>query len=285
MTDRTFGIEMEMVGVSQSQVVSALTAAGIRCNLSHYGSATATYWKAQTDGSVRPTHANQGSNSCELVSPILRGEEGIAEIKKVCAALATIGAKVNRTCGLHVHFGIRDLTHDQIKRVCKMWVRDESVIDTVMPESRRGNNNRYCRSNVYDSVDAMFEKISNARSFDQLQSALCPPTDYSPHSGRYHKVNLLAFAEHGTIEFRQHSGTVEANKICFWVEFLDSLIAEAVSQRNVRNRSAHRFAALTPVRRVAVVMMDVGVTSDCLKYFKGRCENFATLNARTPAAA
>lgn len=41
---------------------------------------------------------------------------------------------------------------------------------------------------------------------------------------RYFKVNLMSFQRHGTIEFRQHSGTVNATKIANWVRFLGQFI-------------------------------------------------------------
>jgi len=293
MTERTFGVEMEMVGVTKEQVAAALTAAGIPCQTSYYGSPNSSFWKAQPDGSVQVTHANQGQGSCELVSPILRGEAGLATIRRVCAVLATINAKVNKKCGLHVHMGARDLSHDEIKKICKIWVRDENIIDMVMPVSRRANNNRYCRSNLtkdtsaYNepgtamyTVDDMFNRISSARTFQQLQYAVCP-------IGRYHKLNLCAFAEHGTIEFRQHSGTVEADKICYWIEFLDSMIAEARTRRTIGRRSTETgLARMAPPRRVILHMSDMGVTSECAKFFRARAEllNPTTTNPVNAAA-
>lgn len=289
MTDRSYGVEIEAVGPSQGEVVSALRAAGVACNLDSYGSRTASHWKVQTDGSVQITHLNQGSGTFEVVSPILRGEEGVAEVKKVCAALATVNAKVNKTCGLHVHFGIRDLTHEQIKKVCKRWVRDEKYIDLVMPASRRGNNNEYCRSNAPSpddvpnrwssrrrptTVEEMFEAISRTRTFSQLQDLLCPSVS---RGARFHKMNLLAFVEHGTIEFRQHSGTVDGDKISYWVEFLDSLIAEALALRTVRNWTRAQ-EILPPEKQVHRLVREAHTTVECLRYYEGRAREFAALN-------
>jgi hypothetical protein len=41
---------------------------------------------------------------------------------------------------------------------------------------------------------------------------------------RHFKVNMLAYNRHKTLEFRQHSGTVEYTKIANWINFLAKLI-------------------------------------------------------------
>jgi hypothetical protein len=41
---------------------------------------------------------------------------------------------------------------------------------------------------------------------------------------RYRKVNAEAYLRHKTIEFRQHAGTVEYDKIAKWIGFLAALI-------------------------------------------------------------
>ena len=41
---------------------------------------------------------------------------------------------------------------------------------------------------------------------------------------RYYKVNAVAYDRHKTIEFRQHSGTIEYEKISNWVMFLARLV-------------------------------------------------------------
>lgn len=45
--------------------------------------------------------------------------------------------------------------------------------------------------------------------------------------GRYFKINLQAYLRHGTIEFRQHSGSANATKVCNWVRFLQAFIDES----------------------------------------------------------
>lgn len=55
------------------------------------------HWKLVTDSSL------QGNNTFELVSPILVGENGLKELETVCWVLDICNAKVNDSCGFHVH--------------------------------------------------------------------------------------------------------------------------------------------------------------------------------------
>jgi hypothetical protein len=59
-------------------------------------------WKAMRDGSIA---APAGREGCEFVSPVLKGEAGIAQVIEVVARLNAMGAKVNASTGFHVHVG------------------------------------------------------------------------------------------------------------------------------------------------------------------------------------
>lgn len=60
-------------------------------------------WNAQEDGSLGTHH---GYVSCEIVSPVLRGADGLRDLKRACEWLNAAGAMVDRRCGLHVHVGV-----------------------------------------------------------------------------------------------------------------------------------------------------------------------------------
>lgn len=185
-----------------------ITAAGIECFDAGYSHQTHSQWKVVRDGSL----TNGGG--LEVVSPVLRGADGFDQVRKVCAALATVGARVDRTCGLHVHVGVRDFVSlDFMKRLAVDYAHFESVIDMVMPASRRGSSNTYCRP-----MAPFIAQINAARSMDALQATL---------TTRYTKLNLTSFWRHGTVEFRQHSGTVEAEKMINWTKLCLRMVEAA----------------------------------------------------------
>lgn len=212
---KTFGVEIECLvpGHSRRMVADALTAAGVAAYDAGYTHQVSGQWKIVSDGSVT------GDGAMEVVSPVLSGEAGFTAVTRVCAVLGRLGARVNSSCGLHVHVGARDLSINAMRRLVFIYGESELVIDSLLPVSRRANNNHYCRSirNVNLSTVAM------ARDAAAIAIA---------HGGRYCKLNFVAFSRHSTVEFRQHSGTVDAVKINNWVKFCMRMVATAQREQD-----------------------------------------------------
>jgi len=205
LTDRTFGVELEFVGVRPQEVANVINATGIDCYFEGYHHNTTPYWKLVTDASLDGVGG-------EIVSPILKGEDGAKQLEQVIAALDTLdNIRVNVQCGLHVHLDVNDLTVKQIQSVYERYADYESQIDMIMPRSRRGQNSRWCRS-----VTDVKGRIKNVRSKTKAGLAHA--------AGRYYKVNLQSLTRYGTMEFRQHSGTINFDKIINWVSFLMAFV-------------------------------------------------------------
>ena len=144
------------------------------------------------DGSLNGSDSTRTRNMEGVELRIPCSVTDYSRLYHACHLLATHGARVNRTCGLHVHLDVRDLSPLKRYRDVKAeGSRLHAVISTVgrylVPPSRL--NNRYC--------------------------ALTPPST----SDRYRAVNAEATGKHGTIEIRLHSGTAEADKARLWAEF------------------------------------------------------------------
>lgn len=200
LSDRTYGIEIECYHSSNSdikqEVCSALSRVGISCQFLGYTHTVTTGWKIVTDSSIR------GGYGLEVVSPILSGEEGLEQIKKVTKVLSELGCKVNRSTGLHVHHGARDLSQTEIKNVFKLYRENESLFDSLVAPSRRDSRNQYCQS---------------LRNHTDLPST------------RYTKVNYQSFVKYGTIEVRHHQGSLNADKIIHWIRLTQRVIERAGS--------------------------------------------------------
>ncbi|QHL87431.1 amidoligase enzyme [Nibribacter ruber] len=211
--NRTFGVEIEAYGVSMTRLKAELAAAGISIEIEGYNHTTRNHWKLVTDASV------SGQEAFELVSPVLQGEAGIEELKKVCQVLKRCNAKVNKSCGMHIHFGAADFGLAQWKNLFKNYLNYEGLIDSFMPVSRRGSNNMYCKSllNRFSSKAAAYTAIEGCTTLEKIAEKV-------NGQSRYSKLNVESFFRHGTVEFRQHSGTIEFEKVENWVRFLNNLI-------------------------------------------------------------
>jgi len=238
VTDRQFGVEIEFVGIQPDVAIRAIQASGSLCsgqfNYTHTDSAS--HWKIVPDGSV--CHPN---GSGELVSPILSGLAGLQEVARAVGALEEAGAKVNRSCGLHVHVNARDFSVAERIAVLRRYAQFETDIDQMMPASRRGNANTYCQG------------VSSYVSYTNIH-----------HFARHLKVNLTAFDRHGTVEFRQHAGTVNSTKINNWIRFCVNFAEQSRSRATylvpAGTVSQHVMPAMRLTNRNAGSVFPVGRT-------------------------
>lgn len=226
-----FGVEIEMLLPGQGSFINRvaegiardITEAEVPCSFEGYNHHRRNHWKIVTDGSLSPPSGYVG---LEVVSPPLN-DAGFVQIDRVCGVLQRLNARVNRSCGLHVHIGARHLTMDAMRRLAFLYIENEDIIDALMPPSRRKNLNKYCgglkaRANISD--------IQRARDVPMLAEAVRQGNNMER---RYTKLNFASYWKHGTVEFRQHSGTVDAEKIKRWVSFCQKLVDVATLEQPV----------------------------------------------------
>jgi hypothetical protein len=225
--NRSFGIELEIYGATREDLIREITRAGIEIEAQSYNHLTSTKWKIVTDGSI------SGANGNEIVSPVLSGLDGIEQIKKVCIGLNRANAKINNSCGFHVHFGAMDFNLDNFKNLLTSYTHLESKFDEIQPASRRANNNTYCKniSSIARTKEMAITKIKSATSISNLRTSVF-------NGGRYFKLNVQSFERHGTVEFRQHSGTTTFSKIKNWILICGRLV-EYAKQNGVTNNFNH----------------------------------------------
>ena len=225
---RRFGVEIEFLAtVTPDHVVAALQAAGISVQNSCYTHATTSYWKVVPDGSC----------GYELVSPILEGEAGLEELNRAATALNSAGVKVDRRCGFHVHFDASRMSLKAVRNLFKLWLKFEDVLDTFQPESRRGNNNDYCRSNLEaECRDATTHRATCDQAFRKLDACRSMQDLGNLYPTRYRKLNVQSFFRHRTLEVRQHAGTTCPQKITSWVRLMARMFDAAETTSVVRNR-------------------------------------------------
>lgn len=251
--ERTYGVEIEFFGTDVASISNALIEKGIDVQYEGYTHRTTSHWKIVTDSSVNGL-------GLELVSPVLKGEEGMRQLKKVCEALEIVGAKVDRSCGLHIHLGATDLTLQHWKNILVFYNNYQRSIDKMLPRSRRRNT--YCRPYTEKELRDLFK----LKTLSQLED-VCMDTD------RYKVINICSFLRHGTIEFRQHSGTIEFEKISQWLQFCMGVVEKGKSVKVLdiwrAEDDSREFEALMRQIRKS------GASLNAIKYFRERKEKLA----------
>lgn len=193
----TFAVEIEVsAGLSVDRANVLLRNGGF----------AARGWQAVYDGSV--------PSGCEVKPSILRGEAGLADAMAVMAALKAAGARIDRSAGLHVHVGTDGMSSAQIERVIAWSVRAQPLMNWLVAPDRRANT--YCRpmtpALARTARDLLHRRTLVAGHYDQR---------------RYVALNLCAYQFHGTLEFRQHEGTLSGARLSTWVRFIVGIMTAA----------------------------------------------------------
>lgn len=209
-TDFTFGVELEVLAPMDMRALQGHLPYG---------------WRVVRDGSLRETG---NLYPMEAVSPILQGEAGITSLKEVMDKMKQLGCRINSSCGMHVHVGVRGMAPARVRKIAIAFLNAERHFDSLVPPSRR--NNRYAQSNVarFSSTDRA--RLIGATSISTLANVINGGSSHEHYNQyRYYKLNFQSFVHHGTIEFRQHAGTVESDKAVGWVRLLTGFCARAAA--------------------------------------------------------
>lgn len=213
----TFGIEIETTIPFGTVQIGSYGAGNPVANLP-------AGWVSKYDGSI---HAGRGREGCEFVSPVLRGADGLRQVIEVCRTLTAMGAKVNRSTGLHVHVGFDRGDADGLKRLVTLTANFEKAIyaSTGTKNRERG---RY---------SAPISPIGNAERASQLD--------------RYRVLNVTNLRHGGkpTVEFRAFAGTLNAEKIIGYVRMCLGIVERSVKAARKTNWTAKAPTATSPIHR------------------------------------
>jgi hypothetical protein len=142
------------------------------------------------------------------------------------------GARVDKTCGLHVHIDCRhlptsDLNSNSLYTAAQTYDRLTELtpfFKKIIPKSRE--ENRYC------------EFKNNRSGSDNYQK---------PAAGeRYAAFNWLAYAEHKTIEFRMAAGSTNVAKIESWALLCQHVLAHCADKNKRLPTTWDQVLAILP---------------------------------------
>lgn len=248
---RKFGVELEIVGITRAVAMDVLSNAGISVvDLGSYTHRVSQSWKVVTDASLSNSRMD---GACEVVSPPLRGRAGFEALKTVMEALSAAGARVNVSCGTHVHHDINDLTGAQVADLLAFYVNRQAAFDQVVAPSRR--DGRWCHSwsrGELENVLAVLRRTSGRRTARGL------------YADRFKTINIMSYPKYGTIEIRQHQGTLNYAKLERWIKAGQFMIDAVKAGRDVRTD-------------LVGMMHDLGFGVEDVQWFAERAQGFGFL--------
>ena len=210
-SEMTFGIEIETI--AGQAAFNAGLVIGARHSHANYSRKQVPYlpegWTAEADGSI--SVGNGGGQGCEIVSPILKGAEGIKQAVEVVRILRAHGHRVNMTCGFHVHVGWkRTEASEKLARLITMFSYCELGLYAITGTKSRENGQ-------YSKGLRRYGKEKNAKA--------------SIETDRYHALNLvpLASGTRQTVEFRLFGGTLNAIKVAGYIQVCLGLVERAMN--------------------------------------------------------
>ena len=242
MRTQKFGIEIEMTGLTRNAAAKVL-AGYFHTSATSIGGAYDTYivrdssdrqWKIVSDSSIRCESRTGGSasgrNAVELVSPICVYND-IETIQEIVRELKKAGARVNNSCGIHVHVDASPHTAKTLRNVVNIMASKEDILYKALKIDVA--RERYCKK-----ADTRFLDEVNTRkpcTMDSLERLWYNGNSrrYSHYdSTRYHCLNLHSVFSKGTIEFRLFNSTLHAGEIKSYIQLCLAISHQGLVQKN-----------------------------------------------------
>jgi hypothetical protein len=232
----TFGIEIECL-LPRGSVHAGGYHAGIEI-----GGRFPAGWNAQRDGSLHTSLPNY--EGVEIVSPVLKGRDGLEQVCQVAALLEEMGARVNQSCGFHCHIGSASVAGENFDEVAD-WVR-RLINVTAQHEkafygasgTRSRERGTYCRS-LKSTWGEKKEKLRRKIKAEDLRIE-------AAGISRYQTLNLVPlFGRNRTVEFRCFSGTTSGLKMTAWIQMALAVATLALARNTSFDAPATTYADTT----------------------------------------
>jgi hypothetical protein len=247
-TDRSFGVEIEFYGLDyyilppDSGIIkpynihsNATDGRSFLQLLGDYGLTLGTdkdSWHLEEDSSI----LHRGG--VELISPILRGFDGLVEAYRFFQLLGEIhGAQIDKSCGFHVHHGVdaERFACANLKELVRIVYPMEDYIYLLIAGDRIFKDT--CRPMDLDTEGFLklppCEEVCSGSGCQLKALWYSEENRYDADSRRpdrydmtrYHGLNLHSYWYRSTIEFRYHSAVLQRiDEAMQWIVFTQFLV-------------------------------------------------------------
>ena len=233
--DFTFGVEIEttvsLATVEKSNMTIGEYHRDIQIPFLPQG------WLAMKDASI---NAPTGRTGCEIVSPVLKGAVGIAELIHVVRILNQHGFKVNDSCGVHVHVGFADRTAEDLAKLITLTALVEKGLYASTGTKKRERSS-WCKSVKKHGAGTAKMK---SKEFVTKYKAETSNVKYQALN-----INNLNPGGKGTVEFRVFSGSLNATKIVGWVQACLGLVEKSLTVKKMPQWNGKEITANSRFRK------------------------------------
>ena len=255
--------------------------------------------KCEFDGSLRetPDQRKEDVLGGEYITGVLKGDSGMYQLQAICNKLSE-KCSINSKAGVHVHIGGISFTKENIVYLYILGCTLQDEIYQMLPTSRRKNS--YCRkideldlninslknantSVVYDIlIDEYYNKIFKYVSHGKEPSKnvnrkgnhpLGSKCGYNKETQRYCWLNFVTALFNTknnvnaiTLEFRNHSATLNYTKVKNWVRICFAFVnfAENFKTSIKNNMWLNKENVELPINLTSIIMASYPRTGKAL---------------------
>lgn len=270
----TWGTELETIGLSTAEAANVL--ARFFGHARQYRGGTYTMyevadnngriWKCMTDASLSAGR----EHSAEIVTPPMNGtEEDIQLVGQVAQALRRGGAKVDNSCGQHIHIGTRDANHREqinlraITNICKIWAGKEDIILQAFNVSTSRISDWCRRMEERFIAQIRRNRFTNLNELNRAWFGYLNGEVHHYDGNRYHALNLNNIWRDGkTIELRIFNGTLNPTKIHARAQFALHLAATGCISNSCRISTPNLNGEQSPCYKMRCFLLDIGMIGE-----------------------
>ena len=198
-------------------------------------------WKFTYDGSITAQRRQRGrwvpadtDYRTEMVSPKLTYEE-MGKLQEVVRCLRKRGAKVNSSCGMHVHVDASNHTPQSLKNALTIMYSKEDILFKAL-QTNPARVDRWCQRVREDMLADIRRMPSGTMRMEEFRRRWYQDRQRGvSHSHyddtRYYALNLHAVFDKGTVEWRCFNSTLHAGKVRAYVTLALAISAQAINQK------------------------------------------------------
>jgi len=248
--DQCFGVEVEMTGITRDVAAQALA--------DHFGTSTRYHggvydswsvqdpegktWKIMSDSSIRTERKtasgyeriNDPEYRVEMVTPKLTYAE-LPKFQECIRQVRHAGAKVNDSCGIHVHVDAANHNRQSLKNLIGIMYSKEDILFKAL-KVNEDRAKRWCKK-VREPMLREARRLSadETKDLTRLEEVWYEgDVSIREHYNwtRYHALNLHSVFYRGTVEWRCFNSTLHAGRAAVYMNLCLAMSAQAIAQRS-----------------------------------------------------